>query len=633
MHFLSYFCCCLLSVCLLSACGGGSSSSAPVLDLPEIPDSPISQLLLSTNYIAFMIGTKPNGLDPLLATSQQSTQYLYQLDANNNITPVVMLDQLGSEIDLSGNLSFTEQENIIPLDVMIMSPEYIMLTVFHRNFDTDPDNDYFNLLVHLRTGTVVEAPVGLNQQGNSGRSNLTTLGRDYFPPDARWNDTEDLYVVAVDFEELDLMISGEVVVDPDHQELVDHHSGVPCPAPIEDESDANTEDDAAANDSNTEDGQDTEQADTPDSTDTTEDSAEDTIETQDTDTSTSEETNTETVSNCIEPEDTDESTDTTAETTTDTDTAEANSLDPQAQFAPSARALSARAQEEAPVPTAIYRMRLGENSSYGLEKVSAEDDRPGLGQFIVSKAGIIIYRNEDGGDNSYRVILEHCEEETGRISTVLILDHTSLILADDDAGNSSIFEVTQRGVNKIIFSCNGNVIREAFSGYSTGIDSLKLPTNSSSIASYDYSFPYFINDSCQGGRLFPQQIPVTQVLDPMPSIPGLTSQDVRGLRKSQMFNSRLYCIGYDTSLQLAVAELDPSDANPFYNFINFNFSQWVPDFDTIHIIDSSQVIFTGTTRFSPDVSTVVLDIDGTTTDLTDTLGGLKIFQQINITPP
>ncbi len=622
---------------LLSACGGGASTSAPVLNLPDIPDSPISKLILSNNYIGFLIASNPMGLDPRLATSQQFTQRLYQLDIDNNITPVAMLDQLGAEVDFAGNATFTETEGIIPLDVMIMSPEYIMLTVFHRNFDLDPDNDYFNLLVHLRTGTVVEAPVGLNQQGNSGRSTLTTLGRDYFPPDARWNDTEDLYVVGVDFDALDLMVSGGFEEDPDHQEPVDHHSGVPCPVVEEEtgttdsgESDTTDTTGNASSDTSAEtsDTTDTGTADTAtDTTDTSTDSA-----TDGTDTTTDTTSTSEMASNCVDHSST--ATDTTTDTTDDasqTANAITSIITPASNFSPSARALED--DEEPPTPTAIYRMRLGENSSYGLEKISAEDDRPGLGQFIASRSGIVIYRNLDGGDNSYRVLLEHCEGVTGRLSTVLIALNTSLIVADDAAGNSSIFEVTERGMNKLVFSCNGNVERRAFSGYSTGISSLKLPFNSTTIASYDFQYPYFINDSCQGGRLFPQQVPVTQVLNPMPSIPGLEGQDVRGLRKSQIFNGNLYCIGYNSALQLSVARLTPSDPSPAYNFLNFNFNQWLPDFDTVHVLGNNQVIFTGITRTSPDINTVILDVDGTITNLNDTLGGLKVAQQIDITPP
>ncbi len=611
-YLLSHFCAWLL-LTSISACGGSGGSAAPVLNLPNVPESPVSQLVFSDDYIGFFIATQPISTDQSLSTSHQFTQQLYQIDNDNNITPVVLLDTLGAELDLVGNLSFTQEDNILPLDVMIMSDEYILLTVFHRNFDLDPDNDYFNLLIELRTGIVVEAPVGLNQQGNSGRSNLTTLGRDYFPPDTRWNDTEDLYVVSVDYEALDMMIAGEVEVDPDHEEPVDHHSGVPCPPALNDtQDDTNTTNETSEDTTATEDATATETTDTV----TTDDATTDTAETAETDSSEP------VASTCVEPTDNIADTADTTDTTATTD-ATAEQTTETAPTTPN--------DEEPPVPTAIYRMSLGETSTYSLEKISATDDRPGLGQFIVSRSGIVIYRNLDGGDNSYRVLLDHCEGITGRLSTVLIAQNTSLILADDEEGNSSIFEVTERGMNQLMFSCNGNVVRRAYSGYSTKITSLHLPFNSPSIASYNYQHPYFITENCQGGQLFPPQI--TQLFNPMPSIPGLSSQDVRGLRKSQLFNGKLYCIGYDIALNLAVAELNPSDAVPSYAFLSFDFSDWIPNFDTVHMLGNNQVIFTGTTRISPDINTVILDIDGTVTHLDDTLSGLKVAQQIDITPP
>ena len=221
--------CLVILFYLISACGGGGGSAeeTTTVNLPDIPVPPVSRLVLSNDYVGFLIGTQPIGVDPSLATSQQFSQVLYQLDAEDNITPVTLLDQTALALDLTGNITFASEEHIIPLDIMVMSEDYILLTIFHRNFDTDTDNDYYNLLVDLATGFVVGAPVGLNTAGNSGRSNLTQLGRDYFPPDNRWNDSEELYVVSVDFDELDLMSSGDFVEDPDHEELVDHHSGVP----------------------------------------------------------------------------------------------------------------------------------------------------------------------------------------------------------------------------------------------------------------------------------------------------------------------------------------------------------------------------------------------------------------------
>ena len=616
-------CLCLaMLICLISACGGGGSSSeTSTVSLPLIPTPPVSRLVLSNDYVGFIIGSQPIGVDPSLASSQQFSQYLYQLDADDNITPVTLLDQTSLAWDLTGNLTFTSEEHIIPLDIMVMSEDYILLTVFHRNFDTDPDNDYYNLLVDLSTGFVVGAPVGLNEEGNSGRSNLTQLGRDYFPPDNRWNDSDELYVVSVDFDELDLMTSGEFIEDPDHVEPVDHHSGVPCPPAIDEEEDTTTDEtDTPGEDTSTE------ETDTTEEPDNTEDTTSESEETATDDTAAESSGST-----CV-----DTSTSEAAEDTTtaegNTENVSANSLTNPIEIAstPQARATD---DEELVLPTAIYRMFLGDSGSYGLEKISAEDDRPGLGQFIVSRAGIIIYRNMDGGDNSYRVLLEHCEGITGRLSTVLIAPHTSLIVADDDQGNSSIFEITQRGMNKLLFSCNGSVTREAYSGYSVGINSLRLPYNSPSIASYDYAYPFFINTSCEGGRLFPQQVPVSEILNPMPSIPGLPSGDVRGLRKSQLFNGRLYCIGYNAGLDLTIAELNPTTTLDQYQVLNYNFGSWLPNFDTVHVLGNGNVIFTGDSRTSPDINTIMLNIDGTETNLNDSLLGLKVMQQIEITPP
>ena len=583
-----------LLICL-AACGGGSSGG-PVINLPDLPLPPVSRLLLSDDHVGFLIASQPISTNPSLASSLQYSQFLYQVNALNEISKVSFLDQQGAPLDLTGNLTFKDVENITPLDVMVMSPDYIMLTVYHRNFDTDDNNDYYNLLVNLANGNVVSAPVGLNPEGNSGRSSLTTLGRDYFPPDARWNDTEDLYVVSVDYDALDLMSTGELITDPDHQEIVDHHSGVPCPVVPEE---------------------------TEPATDTASDPATDTA----TDTATASDATS-------DPTPASTSACTTA-TETEVSTTDTTTTDPQANavedLTPTSRALTE--QEDEPTPTAIYRMSLAASNTYGLEKISAEDDRPGLGQFVASRSGVIIYRNLDGGDNSYRVLQPNCEDLTGRLSTVLLAPYTSLIVADDDEGESSIFEVTERGMNKLLFSCNGNVTREAFSGYTKRVGSLRLPFNSPSIASYDYAYPYFINDSCDSGQLFPQQVPETQILNPMPPIPGLFSGDVRGLRKSQFFNGSLFCIGYDDGLQLAIAQLDPSQADPVYEFLTIDFGLWLPNFDTLHMLADGHVLFTGKTRTRNEQSTIMLNTLGEETDLSDTLGGLIVFQQIEIISP
>jgi hypothetical protein len=278
-------------------------------------------------------------------------------------------------------------------------------------------------------------------------------------------------------------------------------------------------------------------------------------------------------------------------------------------------------------------MDLYEGNQYSLEKVSAVDDRPGLGQIVINNNGLIAYRNEDGGDNSIRVLLPYCETETGRLSTVLLAPYTTLILAPDRDNISSVYEVTDSGMNKLVFSCNGNVERQAYTGYSTKVRALRLPFNSQSIATYDYAYPYFINTSCQSADLFPAQPGYTYILDPMPAIPGLASDDVRGLRKSQYFNSRLYCIGYDSSLNLSVAELNPTDRYPEYDFLNFDFSSWLPDFDTVHVLSNGKALFTGTKRTDPTIKTIMIDTSGVEIDLGDDLAGFKVGQQIEVTPP
>lgn len=592
----------ILSIALIGCGGGGgggTTTATTTLNVPALPTPPVSRLVLPASYVGFFIGITPLGTNRQLATSQQFTQQLYTLDADNVITPVTFLDTTGLiELDLTGNVSFTSEENIIPLDIMVMNPDYVLLTLFHRNFDTDTENDYFNLLVDLRSGNVTSAPLGLNAQGNSGRSALTQLGRDYFPPDSRWNDTSDLYVLSVDYEALDMM------EEVDHEEIIDHHTGVPCPT--------NEVEEAPTDET------------TPDPIDETDPTAPDAQEpeTIDADTTDTEETTpicTEPVGGTVTP----------TPTTTEETTAPAAAL-----MAGSASISHATAQSTELTPTNIYKMRLGAANQYTLEQVSLEDDRPGLGQFVVSRSGIMIYRNIDGGDNSYRVLLDDCEAITGRLSTVLLAPYTSLIVADDESGNSSIFEVTERGINKLVFSCNGNVMRQSYSGYTTRISSLRLPYNSESISSYDYIYPYFINSSCQGGRIFPRPNPEINIFNPLPSILGLPSSDVRGLRKSQMFNNNLYCIGYDTGLNLTIAKLDTTNNNDdAFETLNFDFGLWLPDFDSLHLVSDDHIIFSGTSRVSTEVKTIMLNTNGEEFDLSDSLISLKVAQQIEIIPP
>lgn len=629
----------------LTACGGSSSSAGPTLNLPNLPQPPVSRVELGDDFVGFIIGKQPLSTDRATAQSNQFSQFLYEIDGDSNITPVPMFDASDTQLDLTGNLSFTSEANVIPLDVMVMSPDYLLLTLYSRDFDTDPDNDYYNLLIDLHNGSVVPAPVGLNTQGNSGRSALTQLGRDYFPPDGRWNDTAELYVISVDYEALDLMEAGELQ-DFDY-EPVDHHNGVPCPVGgSEDEPEAN---DDTTTDDTTEDTATDEETETP--TDTADDTdSESTTDTDDTgDTEASEATPA--GATCSDPDTTTPNTDTDANTTntgsatTTEPIVDATELNNSGSFDEDGNPLengqdprpvnpiSDDPPEEPDTPTAVYRMTLASANQYQLIKVSAEGDRPGLGQFIASRSGILIYRNDDGGDNSYRVILSNCENITGRLSTVLIAPNTTLIVADDSQGNSTIYEVTQRGANRLEFSCNGDVRRIAHTAYTTGVNSLRMPFNSPSIAPYDYEYPFFVESSCYTGRLFPTGLPVTEVSNPMPPVPGLPSADPRGLRKSQRFGGNLYCIGYDAALEVAIAQLNTTTEPASYTFLPFDFGNWLPSFDTLHVTSSSQLLFTGNTRSNPDIRTIMLNIDGTETDLSDTLGGFQVGQQVEITPP
>lgn len=600
---------------ILAGCGGSSGSSIS-LNQPNLPITDISRIELPDDYVGFIIGSKPLTTNPSSSDSLRFTQQLYSLDAENNITEVAMYDSTDTQIDFTGNLSYTDQENIIPLDIMVLSPDYLLLTIFQRNFDTNPDNDYFNLLIDLHNGNVVSAPVGLNKEGNSGRSSLTQLGRDVFPPDARWNSTQDLYVLSVDYDELGQMQSVDYESN-DTPEIVDHHNGVPCPT-IETEEDTDT----------------TDSSDTADSAQTTAETDNATaVETSDT-TATTEETTAQTI--CTEPIDTTDNDESPTGTSPsvendsqETTTAESLSVEASSNIMTS----RAASNEEPPTPTALYRMDLLESNQYSLTKVSAVGDRPGLGQVIISNNGTIIYRNLDGGDNSYRVLLPYCEAETGRLSTVLLAPYNTFIIAPDQYGVESIFEVTYSGMNKLIFSCNGNVERHAYTSYSTSVSALKLPYNSPSITSYDYAYPYFINTSCKSADLFPSSSGFTSILDPMPAIPGLRSGDVRGLRKSQYFNNRLYCIGYDTSLQLSIAELNPQDNFPQFEFLSFDFSQWLPNFDTLHVLSNGHAIFTGTSRTNPAIRTILINTSGIEVELEDNLSGFRVGQQIEITPP
>ncbi len=642
----NWYACCLCWA--LSACGGGSSGgSTPTTfseptTLPQLLTSPVNRIDIGTDFRRFILGTQPIEFNTSTNASQQYSQLFYKVNDDGVISALPMLDQAGLPLDLTGNIAFTSEANIIPLDLMSLNSEYVLMAIRYRDLDGNHDNDYINQLIHLRTGFVVSAPVGLNKGGNSGRTALSELGRDYFPPDDRWNDTEDLYIIDVDYDLVDV----PTVDDEDHREPVDHYNDPPppiCPEPAEE-----TDEPTSESEPNT-DGEDANDAPTSESTD--EPSGQ---------------------TNCIPaseaPTSEEEATTTTAvvsqaviaaaePTSTQFRATQFNAHQPltlmrtvphtfqsardeQTFFPPllqkgtGARSFrSATIEEIPPTPTAVYRMVISGTGGMSLEKVSAPDDRPGLGQFIASRSGILIYRNMDGGDNSYRVILSGCDEVTGRLTTVLHLRNSTLIVDDDESGNSTVFELTERGVNRLIFNCNGEIIREAYSGYSTRIRPMRMAFNDVSIAPYHYQAPYFITDTCQGGRLQPRQDPEIAIYNPLPSIPGLPSADVRSLRKSQILNSRLYCIGYDEGLDLTVMALDPTvNSEQFFN-LNMPFEDWLPDFDTLSMISNNEITFTGYRRTNSTRRSIRLNTDGEEEDITDELGGFEVLQQIDAIHP
>lgn len=586
----------LILVSVLSACGGGgggTDSPTPQLNLPDLPTPPVSALDITDNYAGFIIAKKPISTDPGSAASEQFSQRLYQIDEDNQISEVVLRDTDNAAIDLTGNLSFVSEEHIIPLDVMIMNEQYILLSLFSRDFDGNEENDYHNLLINLDDGNVVAAPVGLNTSGNSGRSFLSDPGRDYFPPDNRWNFTNDLYVISVDYDALGMM---DTDYNPKY-ELIDHHNGVPCPnsTPTTDDATDDSSDDPAAEDDP---AQEDAAPDEP---------AEDTeSESQD---STSEDNQT-----CVdtvplpereqEPENSEEEED---------DTEQESDLDGR-------------------TPTALYRMVLDDTNVYELIKVNLEDDRPDLGQFVALSDGTLIYRNADGGDNSYRVVQPDCPTITGRVSTVLIAPRTTLMIAQNRQGEEAVFEVSGNAISELIFTCNGDIIPKAYAAFDTTMEGLNLPLNSRSIAPYDYANPYIVNTRCQTIEAF-ENSGYLNVQTPLPLIPGLPSGDTRGLRKSQFLDGDLYCIGYDSASELTIMRLSPNTDPVSYSTLNFDFSDWLPDFDTIHMLSGDSVVFTGSSRTNPQLRTVIIDTDGNETVITDDLQGLQVLQQIEISPP
>lgn len=560
--------------------GGGTESPAPQLNLPDLPTPPVSSLDVSDNYTGFIIAKKPISTDPGSAASEQFSQRLYQIDENNEISEVVLRDADNAAIDLTGNLSFVTEEHVIPLDVMVMNEQYILLSLFSRDFDGNEENDYHNLLISLDNGSVVAAPVGLNTSGNSGRSFLSDPGRDFFPPDNRWNFTSDLYVISVDYDALGMM---DTDYNPKY-ELIDHHNGVPCPGTISNEENSDeTTGDEAAEDTTTE---------------------EETTEALDSASETDNQT-------CVDvvplPE-------REQETSSEEDSAEEDR------------------QNEGRTPTALYRMALEETSTYELIKVNLDDDRPDLGQFVALSDGTLIYRNADGGDNSYRVVQPDCPTITGRVSTVLIAPKTTLMVAENRQGEEAVFEVSGNAISELFFSCNGNVLRKAYAAFDTTMEGLNLPLNSRSIAPYDYATPYIVNTRCQTIEAF-ENSGYLNVQTPLPFIPGLPSGDTRGLRKSQFLDGDLYCIGYNEASELTIKRLSPNTNPVSYETLSFDFADWLPNFDTIHMLAGDSVTFTGSSRTNTQLRTVILDTAGNETLITDDLQGLQVLQQIEISPP
>ena len=95
----------------------------------------------------------------------------------------------------------------------------------------------------------------------------------------------------------------------------------------------------------------------------------------------------------------------------------------------------------------------------------------------------------------------------------------------------------------------------------------------------------------------------------------------------------MYHLYEQNQLNLAVAQLDTTSTDNDFEFLTLDFGLWLPDFDTLHVLSDNSVIFTGTSRVSTEVKTIMLNADGEEFDLTDTLVGLKVSQQIEITPP
>lgn len=549
-----------LIFCLHGCVGAGAGDPAPYptaepASLPQLPVAPVTTLNINTRSTSLMLGRQPLSTassDPL---SLYYTQQLYQLEAADplvtddvdKLIPVELTGTGGTALDLTGNLSYLAQAQVIPQDLMRLNDQYWLLALTYRDLDKDDGNNNFNLLIDLETGTTYSAPLGLNPTGNSGELPQGSQMRDYFPPDNRFNDTDELYVLDVDYDLLAQYPDGIVDDDP---EPVDHVN------PISDGND--TEADSGTG-----------------------------------------------------------STSTTATTSTGTTTANSGSSD---------------AEAEKVIPTALYRMRVSEAGAYTLDKISAAGDRPGLGQFAASRAGVLIYRNLDAGDDAYRVLISGCDEVTGRVSTRLYLPNSTLLVANDSDGSSSIFEVTERGINKLIFNCNGNLTRMAYSGYEQKVSSLRMSQNSTAIGPYSYTNGYLASKRCETLELFPRKDPQTPVQNPMPSIPGLGS-DYRSLRRLQNLNGQFVCIGYDASGWPHVYGINHTRKSSAYALLPYDLDNWIFNFDTIWLLNNGQLIFSGYPRTGYLTTTQLLDASGNYTDVSESLGGLIPMQLLVLPEP
>lgn len=558
MTFVKYLIFCLF-FSLYGCVGAGAGDPQPFptaqpASLPQLPVAPVTSLTLNTRASSLLIARQPLSTassDPL---SLYYSQQLYQLvradplvlNDIDQLIPVPLTGNTAETLDLTGNLSYLTQAQVIPQDLMRLNDQYWLLALTYRDLDKDETNNNFNLLIDLTTGTTYSAPLGLNPQGNSGELPQGAQMRDYFPPDNRFNDTSDMYVLDVDYALLAQYPDG--IVD-DGPEPIDHVNPL-----------ANTN------------------------------------------------------------------------TGTDSSTATASSSNTTTNSIGTGTASSATTNTTKVIPTALYRMRVSDAGAYTLDKISAAGDRPGLGQFAASRAGVLIYRNLDAGDDAYRVLISGCDEVTGRVSTRLYLPNSTLLVADDEDGNSSIFEVTERGMNKLIFNCNGSLVRLAYTGYTQKVNSLRMGQNSTAIGPYQYANGYLASNRCETLELFPRKDPQTTVQNPMPSVPGLGS-DYRSLRRTQNLGQQFICLGYDAAGWPRVYGLDHSSKGSAYVQLPYDIDNWIINFDSFYMLDNGQLLFTAYPRTGYLSTTQLLDAQANYQDVSDTLGGIIPMQLLTLPSP